>query len=168
MHNAADRPLTDLEGAVLAVIARRGEATAYQVAKQFESSPSEYWSGSAGAVYPLVERLRGQGLVDAELGAQGKRARTRYRLSEAGAAAYRAWLFDCDRAAGMGFDPLRTRMVYLAGASSLERRAFLEQVEARLVAFALTPGFPEDPELERLHQSWLEARLTWVRRLMQT
>jgi len=165
MTNATERPLTDLEGAVLAVIARRGEATAYQVAKEFERSPSEYWSGSAGAVYPLVERLQKQGYVQGQAGAQGKRARTSYRLTEAGTVVLRAWMFDSERAAGMGFDPLRTRMVYLTGAPAEERLAFLAQVEGRLAAFAQTPGFADDPELEQLHQSWIAARLAWVRQL---
>ena len=167
MSSSADRPLTDFEGAVLAVIARRGEATAYQVAKEFERSPSEYWSGSVGAVYPLVERMRQQGFLEGHAGAQGRRARTVLRLTDTGKVAFQGWMFDSDRAAGMGFDPLRTRMVYLGGAPQEERQAFLAQVEARLAVFAQTPGFPDEPDLERLHQSWIAARLAWVRRLME-
>jgi DNA-binding PadR family transcriptional regulator len=53
--------LTDLEGAVLADVATRGTATSYAVAQTFSQSPSEYWSGSAGAVYPLVKRLTATG-----------------------------------------------------------------------------------------------------------
>lgn len=163
---ADDRSLTDLEGAALATIADRGEATAYQVAKAFESSPSEFWSGSAGAVYPLVERLVGRGLLEGVVSTQGKRSRVTYRLTPAGAAAHRSWLFDVERAAGMGFDPLRTRLAHMTQASPEERRAFLEEVERRLLVFAAAPGFPGEDDLERLHQSWLAARLAWIRRLM--
>jgi DNA-binding PadR family transcriptional regulator len=49
--------LSNLEGAALATIAGRGSATAYAIAKSLSDPPSEFWSGSAGAVYPLIRRL---------------------------------------------------------------------------------------------------------------
>src|SRR6476659_7226575 len=55
--------LTELEQCVLGVIWRDGPMTAYEIAALFTKSLSPYWSGSAGAIYPVVQRLRKRGLV---------------------------------------------------------------------------------------------------------
>src|SRR6476661_1613616 len=55
--------LTELEQCVLGVIWRDGPMTAYEIAALFAKSLSPYWSGSAGAIYPVVQRLRKRGLV---------------------------------------------------------------------------------------------------------
>ncbi|HRC58297.1 MAG TPA: PadR family transcriptional regulator, partial [Kofleriaceae bacterium] len=124
--------LTDLEGAALAEIHRSGPTTSYAVAKAFANSPSEFWSGSAGAVYPLIERLRSRRLLRATRGKDGARVRTDYSLTASGRAALRAWLLDARRAAGIGFDPLRTRVIHLDQVSARQRAAFLAQVRAHL------------------------------------
>lgn len=154
--------LTDLEGAVLADVATRGTATSYAVAQTFSQSPSEYWSGSAGAVYPLVKRLTARGLLAASAGAAGKRQRLDYAITPEGRAALEAWLLDAQRAAGMGFDPLRTRLVHLHLVSPDQRKAFLEEVRARTERFAAQPAFPDKPVAQKIHQSWLAARAKWL------
>lgn len=55
--------ISELEGAVLGLIARRQPMTAYAVRRTFADSPTHGWSASAGAIYPLVERLVASGLV---------------------------------------------------------------------------------------------------------
>ena len=49
--------LTELEGAVLSVLARRQPLSAYGIRKEFEAAVTRSWSASAGSVYPLVKRL---------------------------------------------------------------------------------------------------------------
>jgi DNA-binding PadR family transcriptional regulator len=154
--------LTDLEGATLAAIAHHGKATAYAVAQDFAQSPSEFWSGSAGAVYPLVKRLATRGLITGNAAADGKRARIDYLLTAAGTAALENWLLDAKRASGMGFDPLRTRLVYLHLVKPEQRRAFLTNVRVESLAMAARPAFVQEPLNQRIHMSWLKARATWL------
>lgn len=154
--------LTDLEGAVLAEIAARGATTSYVVARSFAASPSEYWSGSAGAVYPLVKRLAARGLLSSHPDIDGKRARLDYQITTQGRIALEDWLLDARRAAGMGFDPLRTRLVHLHLVSPAQRKAFLKEVRAQSEEFAARPGFVDHPMAQQIHESWLKARATWL------
>ena len=154
--------LTDLEGAALAEIAGRGAATSYAVAQTFASSPSEYWSGSAGAVYPMIKRLAARGLVEAVPAADGKRQRMDYQLTPQGRVAMEAWLLDARRAAGLGFDPLRTRLGHLHLVSSSRRKTFLKEVRATFAEIAERPAFDGRPHMQPIHQSWLKARAAWL------
>lgn len=154
--------LTDLEGAALAEIASRGTATSYAIAQAFERSPSDYWSGSAGAVYPLIKRLAARGLLEASPAAAGRRERLDYRITEAGREALEAWLLDARRAAGMGFDPLRTRLMHLHLVPPEQRTAFLAEVRALSEDFATRPAFPGNPVGMKIHQSWTSARAKWL------
>jgi DNA-binding PadR family transcriptional regulator len=157
-----EKTLTDLEGAVLAEIAARGAATSYAVARAFAASPSEYWSGSAGAVYPLIKRLAARGLLSAHADADGKRARRDYQITASGRVALEDWLLDAHRAAGMGFDPLRTRLVHLHLVTPAQRKAFLKDVRALSEAFAKQPAFAGRPIPQQIHKSWLKARAAWL------
>jgi DNA-binding PadR family transcriptional regulator len=154
--------LTDLEGAALAEIASRGWATSYAVAQSFGRSPSEFWSGSAGAVYPLVKRLAARGLLEANPAAAGKRQRLDYKVTPQGHEALEHWLLDAGRAAGMGFDPLRTRLVHLHLVPPAKRAAFLEEVRALSEKFAAQPAFIGLPIHQKIHESWIKARATWL------
>jgi DNA-binding PadR family transcriptional regulator len=155
-------PLTDLEGAALAEIAARGSATSYAIAQSFERSPSEFWSGSAGAVYPLIKRLAARGLLKSTAAVTGKRQRRDYQLTAPGRAALEAWLLDAQRAAGMGFDPLRTRLLHLHLVSPARRRAFLDDVRALSKDFAKQPAFVGQAMPMKVHETWLKARATWL------
>jgi DNA-binding PadR family transcriptional regulator len=154
--------LTDLEGAALAEIASRGSATSYAVAQSFGRSPSEFWSGSAGAVYPLIKRLAARGLLEASPAAAGKRQRLDYKITAQGRVALEHWLLDARRAAGMGFDPLRTRLVHLHIVCPAKRKAFLEEVRALSEEFAQQPAFVGLPVPQKIHESWTKARTTWL------
>lgn len=154
--------LTDLEGAALAEIATRGAATSYAVAQAFARSPSEFWSGSAGAVYPLIARLAARGLVAPSQAATGKRQRLDYRITPEGRDALEAWLLDARRAAGMGFDPLRSRLAHLHLVAPARRKAFLKEVRAISEDFAKQPAFEGQPTMIKIHQSWLKARAAWL------
>jgi DNA-binding PadR family transcriptional regulator len=157
--------LTDLEGAAMAEIARLGTATSYAVAQSFAQSPSEFWSGSAGAVYPMIKRLAARGLLQADPAATGQRARLDYHLTTEGLAAMEHWLLDARRAAGIGFDPLRTRLTHLDLVTPDQRKAFLSEVRALSHEFATRPVFPGRPIPQKIHASWLKARAVWLRML---
>jgi DNA-binding PadR family transcriptional regulator len=154
--------LTDLEGATLAEIANRGIATSYAIAQVFARSPSEYWSGSAGAVYPLIKRLAARGLLEPSAAAAGKRQRLDYHITTEGRVALEEWLLDARRAAGMGFDPLRTRLGHLHLVAPEQRKAFLKKVRAISEEFAKQPAFAGQPTMIKIHDSWLKARAAWL------
>lgn len=156
------KPLTDLEGAVLAEIAKRGATTSYVVARAFAASPSEYWSGSAGAVYPLIKRLAARGLLAAQADADGKRTRLDYRVTDAGRAALEDWLLDVKRASGMGFDPLRTRLAHMELVDAEQRRKFLHEVRIASADFSAMSVPPAGRFGGKIHDSWLKARARWL------
>jgi DNA-binding PadR family transcriptional regulator len=165
MRKRDDTALTDLEGAVLGFIASQGAVTGYAVAREFAASPSEFWSGSAGAVYPLMQRLTARGLLAGRSGARGRRIATWYAITPAGRAELKVWLLDIERAAGMGFDPLRTRMGFIGLLSETEQRRFLDAVVRRTAAKAAGDGLIGDAQSLKLNKSWFRARLAWLRKL---
>src|SRR5262249_43714202 len=132
------RNLSELEGCVLGFIWKHGPTTAYAVRKEMLDSPSSHWSGSAGAIYPLLERLQKQRLVAAKAGARGERSHTLYQLTEAGNKALLAWLAPTlgPDIISVAPDPLRTRMYFLRALSPARRRAFLKEARAKLVQYA--------------------------------
>jgi DNA-binding PadR family transcriptional regulator len=165
MRQRRDTTLTDLEGAVLGYIASAGAVTSYAVAREFAASPSEFWSGSAGAVYPLMQRLAAAGLLTGESSAQGRRRATWYTVTPTGHAEFKRWLLDIDRAAGMGFDPLRTRLGFMDLVSDAERRRFLDAVARRTAARASGDELTADAQSLHLNKSWFRMRLAWLRKL---
>lgn len=154
--------LTELEGGALGVIEGRGAATAYQVKEWFARSPSSYWSGSAGAVYPLMQRLEDKGLLASRNVSETRRPRREYTLIPAGQAAFRAWMLDTDQASDAGYDPLRTRMTMLVLVDRASARKLLDEVEERTQV--MTSPSP-DPHVMQIHESWRSMRLTWIAEL---
>ena len=121
---------------MLGVLATVGPCTAYGVRRTFLESPSPYWSGSAGAIYPLLRRLRALGFVQEERRFDGRRRSLRLSLAPAGRAALAAWMRPPlpDVVIGVPSDPLRTRFGFLAVLSPAQRRAFLADAAARMAA----------------------------------
>jgi DNA-binding PadR family transcriptional regulator len=166
--------LTELEGCVLGLVWSRGPCTAYVVLKVFLDSPSPYWSGSAGAVYPLLARLEGRGLVRAQAHSVGRRASRRFVLTPRGQRVLERWLGPPLPAwiLGIPMDPLRTRMGFLGALPAQKRVLFLAEAErqARVhlgnarkeMADTRTAGDPYDQFVSRGAVASLEARLTWL------
>lgn len=106
---------TELEAATLGAVWKNGPCTAYSIRQHFLRSPSPRWSGSAGAIYPLIRRLEDQGLVRATATARGKRRQRDYQLTRQGRAVLRRWVgqLSPDPATELVHDPLRTKIFFL-------------------------------------------------------
>lgn len=163
---AKHEAVTDLEGAMLGLLARGGPMTGYAISRAFAASPSAFWSGSSGAIYPLTRRLLERKLIAGKATANGKREATEYDLTATGRAAFRAWLLDADRAADMGFDPLRTRLFFLHLASPAQRAQFLEAVEDKTAELSSDEAQASEPPEDRpINRAWLRHRLAWIKGL---
>ena len=129
---AKPQNLTELEGAVLGVLWQNGPCTPYRVRRVFLDSPSPYWSGSAGAIYPLMLRLQRRGLIASREGSAGRRARL-YALVPAGVREFRAWLEPpWPAVVTVPADPLRTRVSFLGALPASARSRLLREAIARI------------------------------------
>jgi DNA-binding PadR family transcriptional regulator len=155
-----------------------GPSTAYAIRKEFLASPSPHWSGSAGAIYPLIRRLEGQGLIRSADGTTGRRRSKRYSLTPGGREALRRWLGPplADRTLGVPPDPLRTRMRFLGALPPKRKMSFLTQAQRWLPAH-LAQVEKESERYRRagaLHAHLmalgavrvLRARLKWIREVV--
>ena len=173
----APRALSELEGVILGLLAG-GPFTAYAVRQFFLRSPSPYWSGSAGAIYPLVLRLQKRGLVTATAVATGRRQAATYRLTPAGRAALRTWLrTDADASiVGVPFDALRSRMRFLHVLDARERRTLVAATLVRArehlaeidrdAAAKREAGDRAAYHVARGAQLMMRARVTWLDELL--
>jgi DNA-binding PadR family transcriptional regulator len=123
--------MTELESCVLGIVWQLGPITAYEIARPFAESPSAYWSGSAGAIYPLVKRLERQKLIAGETAKWNSRKKRLFRLTAAGLSALREWLAPPfpESAGAASFDPIRTRLVFLDALPPHERARFVDDAE---------------------------------------
>jgi DNA-binding PadR family transcriptional regulator len=131
------REVTELEGSVLGVVWEEGPCTAYVVRKVFVDSPSPYWSGSAGAVYPLLARLERHGLVRSQAHSVGRRPSRRFAVTPRGLRRLQRWLGPpfADWILGVPMDPLRTRLSFLAALPAARRAAFLAEAERKVMGY---------------------------------
>jgi DNA-binding PadR family transcriptional regulator len=158
---SSNQALTEMEGAVIATIAERGPLTAYAVKEVFRASPSSFWSGSAGAVYPLVKRLEERGFLRSQEASESRRPKRVFLLTVRGQKALAAWLTDVRQAVSLGYDPLRTRAQFSHLLDSDERARFFDEVEA-----CIMDGRAPDSSMDhvgRLHGLWIRARASWFK-----
>ncbi len=118
---------TELEAAVLGVVWQEGPCTPYAIRQHFLESRAPRWSGSAGAIYPLVRRLETRGLVRSTPSVRGRRAHCNFRITRLGGTALKRWV-RAPIALGDGtmiHDPLRTRMLFLSALPREEALSFV-------------------------------------------
>ena len=129
------RPLTELEGSVLGLVWARQPCTPYRVRREFADSPSPHWSGSAGAIYPLMARLEAAGLLRSAAHATGGRDSRLYRATPAGRRALERWVGPAvpDEVAGVPPDPIRMRIASMEVLPPAQRRELLRQLESRML-----------------------------------
>jgi DNA-binding PadR family transcriptional regulator len=125
---------SDLECFCLGLIWSRGPLSVYTLRKHFQESPSTQWSGSAGAIYPLVERLERLGLVVGESVSQGRRQSKRYRVTDEGVEVLRAWVMPPlpPEAVTVAYDPLRARARFLGLLDPQQQRQWLDHAQESL------------------------------------
>ena len=157
--------LSELEGSVLALIRREASCTPYFVRDVFRRSPADFWSGSAGSIYPLITRLTSKGLLTAIDDQTGRRKRKLYSPTPAGETALRGWLSDVERGASLGFDPMRTRLHYAGLYGPSELRAYAAQVLAHMKNEIPAPQ-SEDPKVPIIHEIWLSHRQAAIEKIL--
>lgn len=165
--------MTELEGAVLGTIWRRGKITAYEVRKRIMSSPTYAWSSSKGAIYPAIDRLTKAGYLKA-VSTDGARAAKILTVTRPGEAALRDWVEHLEVWMGDATaDPVRTRINHLAVLTPKQRRAYIEEAERlcrtalqRLADYAPTPPPASDQwafDAAMLGAKMeIEARIGWL------
>ena len=114
--------------------------TPYQVRQVLQRSPNPSWSGSAGAIYPLVERLEGRGFLAARRIKTGKRQGKAYSITKEGTRALRGWIAPpfLRTTIGVPIDALRTRSRFLSVLPHQERKRFLEEAITKLKEHMIT------------------------------
>lgn len=166
------RRLSELESFVLGMVWQLGPCSAYDVRRHMKASPSSQWSASAGAIYPLIRKLEGLGLVGARERWAGKRRRVEYRATAAGVRALRLWVGPplAEEAVTVVHDPLRSRARFLGVLTAAERRRWvaaalqaLDEVERRVRAWeAEFGGLGGAGLLSRYGEMDVEMRRRWV------
>jgi len=140
------RPRSELECFVLGLAWQLGPASPYEIRRHMQESPSTQWSGSAGAIYPLMQRLERAGLLSSHAERDGKRRRREYKITPKGLAALRSWIGPPlgAEAVTVAHDPIRSRARFLTALTPAKRREWLAAARAAL------------DEVEHLVRSWSE------------
>jgi DNA-binding PadR family transcriptional regulator len=172
--------LSELEGAVLGAVSLLGPCTAYAVRQTFLRSPSTRWSGSAGAIYPLVRRLERRGLLSSKPHPTGRRQGRHYELTTEGQEALTTWIGPpfSEEISGIPPDPLRTRLSFLAVLPKDQREVFVSRAEEGIRVHAddaerecrrnLRAGQTLDYLVSRGALLVARARLRWIREVARS
>lgn len=134
MGGMAIRSGSELECFVLGLVWQLGPCSPYAVRRHMQDSPSTQWSASAGAIYPLMQRLEDEGLLKSSEKNTGERKLREYRISARGKAVLKKWIgpeFSED-VITPSHDPLRSRARFLQLLTPAERKAWVKAAEAAL------------------------------------
>lgn len=125
---------SELEACVLGLVWSEGPCTPYRVQRMIAASPSPHWSGSAGAIYPIFERLEERGWIDTRITRTGQRTGKECTLSRSGRRILREWLSPPvpKWVSDLPIDPLRTRLRFLGALPAKRRTALLAEVHDAL------------------------------------
>ena len=125
--------ISELEAAVLFLLVRAGECTPYRIRQRLAESPTARFSGSTGAVYPLIRRLQEKGLVTSRRDSRGRRAHRVCSATPAGKKELKSWILNPAGADfDVPFDPILTRVNMLVTVSPRDARSFLDSTVAVL------------------------------------
>ncbi len=136
------RTLSALELAVLGLLSR-SPASGYDIRKMFAESPMGHFSGSPGAIYPVLNRLVARGLLKASMDLRNAmRPRRLFTPSPEGEKAFEAWLRAPVTREDVvhGVETLTLRFAFLSELEAPATRTFLESyaTECASVASELT------------------------------
>lgn len=173
-RTAGTQSATELESCVLAIIEQVGSCTRYSVRKYLAESLSSFWSGSAGAIYPMLQRFTAKGWVDVVEEPFGSRKRSLYQLTPLGRTHLHRWLSAPVpiEAAAHTYDPLRARVFFLDMVEKEEQLEFLDDSISK-TAEMIEKHRADRDELPSGTSSWefrgregalreLEARAEWL------
>jgi DNA-binding PadR family transcriptional regulator len=126
--------MTELESCVLGVVWLRGPCTAYVVRREFQVSESSHWSGSGGAIYPVLKRLEKEKLIHARTSAWGTGKKKAFEITPRGLEALREWIGPPlpQWTAAPTFDPVRTRLSFLGALPAAKRARFVAEAQENL------------------------------------
>jgi DNA-binding PadR family transcriptional regulator len=124
--------LSDLEGHILASVARRPNSTAYEVMRELSSSALAALSASPGAIYPATKRLRERGLLVSTRAATGDRQHELLLVTEQGQVALQRWISDVPLIDLLPYDPLRAKLLYFDLLSEEQKKEWLKVVKRAL------------------------------------
>ena len=171
--------LSELEGGVLGIVQDSPGSTAHGISEMFRLSRSSHWSGSAGAIYPLMKKLHARGLLTVEDSQRGSGVRRAYSITPAGVDELKRWLGPplSEWVASVTFDPLRTRMPFLGALTPAKQRAFLLSAE-KLLKEELQETRTARRQLQDNGSFWeqmaadgcravSQARLRWIRTTLE-
>jgi DNA-binding PadR family transcriptional regulator len=126
--------LTELEHVVLGIVWKDGPCTAHAIRMHTITTRNSRFSGSPGAIYPVMRRLEFRGLVSCDLDCSGRQLRRTYTTTYDGRAALRSWLkAACPvQRSDVLQDPVRLRIYFLEALPMFRRRTVLEAMEQGL------------------------------------
>lgn len=126
-----ERP-SELESVVLGIVWKEGPCTPHAIRTHFVTSRNTRFSGSTGAIYPLVRRLEERGLLVSKGDRRKLQKRRLYAISDEGLARLREWLAPplSEEAFSVPHDPVRLRLYFLEALPARERNAFFDAAEA--------------------------------------
>ena len=124
--------LTELEAHVLSQVAVHQPISAYDVMKALARSPVSSLSGSTGAIYPIVKRLRDRGLVEATPVKNSPRRTETLSCTPAGRAAAARWVSSVSDGDLLPHDPLRSKILFFGLLTKPEQMRFLLEASRAL------------------------------------
>ena len=168
-----DSRLTEDEGIFLALLVRVEPATAYQLSKIYADSPVSNFGTSKGKIYPLIERLKRRGLLDARPVKGDSRRSEKLVSTPAGQRAVREWVMDLKPAHFLVDDPLRTRLQsfeLLSHDQQLEwivnAKEGLQRKLEELEAYGAAVSVPFKQQVHDNAMTSVRSRVEWLDRLL--
>jgi len=166
-----NKSVTDLEAMIIGSVVKSPDRTRYSVRMVFQRSLSGYWSGSAGAVYPAVDRLIARKFLKESPSGTASRPSKSLVATKAGQRQLAEWMNDTSGPALALIDPLRVKINFLDIVHSNDEVAWLESVEDSLrenlnAIVALTKEQSGDRLDEMISRGMIatsKAQLSWIR-----
>lgn len=164
--------LTDDEGTFLSLLVRVGPATAYQISKIYADSPVSNFGTSKGKIYPLIRRLRSQGLLRSAPIEGDRRGSELLESTAAGIEAVRHWVKQIRPHHVLLDDPLRTKVQSFELLTEREQLQWIKQAEAALAdklteldRYATEVDVPFKQFVHANAVASITTRLEWLRSL---
>jgi len=164
--------LTDDEGTFLSLLVRVGPATAYQISKIYSDSPVSNFGTSKGKIYPMIRRLREQGLIRSIPVEGDRRGSELLESTAAGIEAVRHWVKQIRPYHILLDDPLRTKVQSFELLTAREQLEWISKaqsaLEEKLAELDQYAAEVDVPFKEFVHANAVEStktRLEWLKSL---